>query len=295
MSAERRVAHDVAVGLLGQAVDDVVVDRAGGQHARGRGAVLAGVVVAGAGDRLEHGVEVDVVEDDDRRLAAELEVDPLERLGRVLGDPLAGLDRAGERDHVDVLVLDQRRAGVVAAGDDVEHALGQELRGDLGEPERAQRRRRGRLEDDRVAGRQRGADLPDGHHHRVVPRRDLADDADRLAADHRGVALEVLAGRLALHAARGAGEEAQVVDHRRDLVALEGLDRLAGVGGLELGDLVGVLLERVGQLEDRQRALGRACVVPQPLSKAARAAFTARSTSSWVELGAWAISSPVAG
>ena len=59
------------------------------------------------------------------------------------------------------------------------------------------------------------------------------------------VALEVFAGRLALHAARGAGEEAQVVDHGRDLVALEGLDRLAGVGRLELGDLVGALLERI--------------------------------------------------
>jgi hypothetical protein len=36
-------------------------------------------------------------------------------------------------------------------------------------------------------------------------------------------------------------------------------------------------------------------VVPQPLSKALRAALTARSTSSVVELGARAISSPVAG
>ena len=36
-------------------------------------------------------------------------------------------------------------------------------------------------------------------------------------------------------------------------------------------------------------------LVPQPPSKAARAAFTARSTSSWVSFGAWAISSPVAG
>ena len=33
-----------------------------------------------------------------------------------------------------------------------------------------------------------GRELPDRHHHRVVPRRDLADDADRLAPDERGVA-----------------------------------------------------------------------------------------------------------
>ena len=35
----------------------------------------------------------------------------------------------------------------------------------------------------RVAGRERRRDLPDRHHQRVVPRRDLAADADRLAAD----------------------------------------------------------------------------------------------------------------
>jgi hypothetical protein len=42
-----------------------------------------------------------------------------------------------------------------------------------------------------------------------------------------------------------------------------------------------------------ERSIG--VLVPQPLSKAVRAAFTARSTSSWVELAACAISSPVAG
>ena len=50
---------------------------------------------------------------------------------------LAGLDRAGERDHVDVLVGDERLADVVAADDDVEHALGQELGSDLGQPQRS--------------------------------------------------------------------------------------------------------------------------------------------------------------
>src|SRR6478672_2689705 len=74
------VAHDEALGLVGEAVHDVVVDLAGREDAGGRGAVLAGVVVAGAGDRLEHSFEVDVVEHDDRRLAPELEVHALERL-----------------------------------------------------------------------------------------------------------------------------------------------------------------------------------------------------------------------
>src|SRR4051795_1256920 len=257
------VAHHVALGLVGEAVDDVVVDLAGGEHARRGGAVLAGVVVADAGDRLEDRVEVDVVEDDDRRLAAELEVDALEGLGGVLGDPLARLDRAGERDDVDAGVLDDRRAGVVAAGDDVQHALRQDLGRELGQLQRRHRGRRRRLEDDRAAGRERRADLPHRHHQRVVPRRDLARDAGRLAADHRRVALEVLAARLALEVARRAGEEAQVVDHRGQLVVLERLQRLAGVGRLELRDLVAVLLDRVGEREQRGRALGRRAAAPR--------------------------------
>ena len=72
---------------------------------------------------LGDGRGVGVVEHEHRRLAAELEVDALERVGRGAGDDLAGLDVAGERDHADVLVLDERLADRHAvAGDDVQHA-----------------------------------------------------------------------------------------------------------------------------------------------------------------------------
>ena len=77
-----------------------------GEHASRRGAVLAGVVVAGAGDGLERGRHVDVVEHHHRRLAAELEVDPLEGVGGIARNPLSGVDRARKRDHVDVRVGD---------------------------------------------------------------------------------------------------------------------------------------------------------------------------------------------
>ena len=173
--------------------------------------------------------------------------------------------------------------GVVAAGDHVEHALGQELGGRLGELEGRQRRRRRRLEHDRVAGGQRRADLPDRHHQRVVPRRDLADDADRLAADERRVALDVLAGRLALEVARGAREEAQVVDGDGDLVVAERVDRLAGVGDLERRRA-----RRRAPRSRRRSAAARASArrawrSTSPASNAARAAPTARSTSARVD------------
>ena len=147
------------------------------------------------------------------------------------------------------------------AGDDVEHAGRQDLGRDLGQDQGGQRGPCRRLEDDRVAGRERRSDLPAGHHDRVVPRGDRGDHADRLAPDHRGVAVHVLVGRLALHHPRGAGEEAQVVDDDRDLVD-RGADRLAGVLRLEAAELVGARLDGVGELEEHAAALGGGRVLP---------------------------------
>ena len=133
-----------------------------------------------------------------------------------------------------------------------------------------------------------------GHHQRVVPRRDLADDADRLAADDRRVAGHVLAGRRALQHARGAGEEAQVVGDDGDLVGLDGLDRLAGVERLQLGELVAVRLDRVGDPQQRERALARRRARPA-LERAARGGDGAVDVGRVGERGACAICSPVAG
>ena len=222
-----------ALGLLGERVDDVGVDLGRRDHARGRRAVLAGVEVAADGDRLGRQCDVGVVEDDHGRLAAELEVHPLEVGGGRRCDLHARPHRARDRDELRRRVRHERAAGVAVAADDVEDARREELGGDLGHQERRGRRRVARLEHDRVAGRERGADLPRGHQQRVVPGRDLPDDADRLAAHERGHAAHVLAGRTPVEDARGAREEADLVDHRRDLLGGRERTRLAGV--LDLG------------------------------------------------------------
>ena len=152
--------------------------------------------------------------------------------------------------------------GVAVTGDHVEHARGQELRGQLGEQRRGRRRGVAGLEDDAVARGQRRRDLPHHHHQRVVPRGHLADDADRLPAYERGVVLEVLPRRLALEHPGGAGEEADLVDRRRQLLVDGEPDRLAGVAGLDVDELARALLQRVGDLEQRQLALGRGGVAP---------------------------------
>ena len=248
---------------VGQVGHEPVVDLRTGDDPAGRGAVLAGIPEAERLEVLDDGLHVGVVEHDHRRLAAELEVEPLDPVRGDLGDVLAGVGVAGDRDHPDLGVADERIADRRARpGDDVEDAGRQDVGGDLAEDEGRQRRSRRWLEDDRVARREGRADLPAGHHDRVVPRRDRGDHADRLAPDHRGQAGRVLVDGLAFHHPRAAGEEAQVVDDDRDLVD-RGADRLAGVLRLEATELVGTRLDPVGELQQHEAALGRGGVLPR--------------------------------
>ena len=95
-----------------------------------------------------------------RALAAELEQHALEvRLGAPGEEVAADLGRAREREAVDVRVAADRLAHRVAGpGDDVQDAVRDPgLRPELRDPEQAERRGRGRLDDDRVAGGERGA------------------------------------------------------------------------------------------------------------------------------------------
>ena len=98
-----------------------------------------------------------------------------------------GVHATRERDLVHPRIGDQRRAGDRAiAGDDVHDAWRQiERFENLGEHQRGERRLLGRLQHHGAPGGQRRRQLPRGHQQRIVPRDDLADDADGLAHDHR--------------------------------------------------------------------------------------------------------------
>ena len=78
----------------------------------------------GAVDRaFDRGLQVGVVEHDQRVLAAHLELELAHRAGAGGGDPPPGRDRAGEGDGVDLLVVEHRLADHrAAAHDEVEHA-----------------------------------------------------------------------------------------------------------------------------------------------------------------------------
>ena len=187
-----RVAEAEALGLLGQRVDVRAGERLVDEVPPGREADLALELERREGAGRDGGVEVGVVEDDERVVAAELERDLLEPPARQLTHPPADGRRPGERHDRDVRVGDQRLADVGAADDDLEDALGQAgLAEDRLEHRAADDRRlRVRLQDDGVAERQRRRDDAHPQDRRRVPRGDRADDTDRDAPDHRQPALD---------------------------------------------------------------------------------------------------------
>ena len=78
---------------------------------------------AGEADAFRDRLRIGVVEDDHRRLAAELEMHALQRVGRVPRDRLAGRDVAGQRHEPHVGMRDEPLAdGDAVAGDDLQHA-----------------------------------------------------------------------------------------------------------------------------------------------------------------------------
>ena len=111
---------------VGDPAHEVVVERAVDDRAGGGGAVLAGVDEGCRDGTVDRGLEVGVVEDHERRLAAELEVHALAGRGRDVAmtwrptavEPVKEtIDDVGVADEV----LARDRPG---AGDDVDDAVG---------------------------------------------------------------------------------------------------------------------------------------------------------------------------
>ena len=214
------------------------MQRVGEEQARARLTHLAGVQPAAEERGVDGRVEVGVVEDDDRALAPELQRHLLDRGGGQPHDLASDLGRPRERHLADVRVRGQARAHVLAvAGHHVQHA-GRDaaFERDPREMEEAQRRVLLRLDHDRVAGRERGRDLPEAEHEREVPWHDADAHADRLTPDrvHRERRVGGR-GRDALEVVRGGefGEVGPVGGCEADVEA----------GGLADGRAVGRRLE----------------------------------------------------
>ena len=160
----------------------------------------------------------------------------------------------------------------------------------LGEELGGQRGVLGGLEDDRAARGEGRGDLGDDLVQRVVPGRDRADDADRLAA-----------GRWSCRPSprRRTRRPVRRTSRRPATgtpawTVCENGERRAELGGDGLGDLVLAGGEHVAQGARCRAARSAGGVAAQP-GKAARAARTAASTSSAVPAGTWPMTCSSAG
>ena len=153
-------------------------------------------------------------------------------------------------------MLDEGGAGLAEAGDDVDDAVRDAgFEGELADAQRGERRLLGGLEDDGAAAGEGGRQLPAGHHDREVPGDDLADDADGLAqeigehraADGDGLAVDLVGP---------AGVVLEAVDGGGDVDAEAVGDRLAGIDGVDLGELLAVVVDELAELVDELAAIG---------------------------------------
>ncbi len=147
-------------------------------------------------------------------------------------------------------------------GDAVQDAVRQScLRGQLGEPQRRQRRLRSGLQHNGIARRQRRPQLPGRDDQRVVPGHDRGNDADRFAGNERqGLGAgwadlpEDLVDQLGVPLERRSA--ARHVDRQR--VA----DRLADVERLEQRELLAIATDQLRESEEDALAVLRRLVGP---------------------------------
>ena len=171
-----------------QRLDDLVVALARRQDAGLRDAGLTVVHQRRELQALDGGAEIGVVEDDRRRLPAELEAAALELLAADRTDLAAGGGGTGERDLVDERVAHEVLTDLAAGGHHAHDALGYTgLFEQRAHEQRVERSLGRRLDDDRAAGEQRGRQLRHRDELRDVPRHDRRDHADAFVAhEHLG-------------------------------------------------------------------------------------------------------------
>ena len=236
-----------------------VLDRTLDQQARAGSADFALVEGNGAGGGFGRRLQVRRVgKHDVRALATGFQ--PYTLHVRLAGadQQLLG-DLGGAREHQGIDVHMHRQGvthGVAIARQHVEHAFwNTSLNGQRGDADGGERGFFGRLQDDRVAGRQRRAEFPAGHHQREVPRHDGANDADGLAG-HQAQLIVGRGGDFVVDLVDRLAAPAQGLRRAGD-VDVQGIaDGFAHVQGFEQRQLFGVSLEQRGETDHDGLALG---------------------------------------
>ena len=258
----RRIAGLRVPRLVRERRHEIIVDPRSGQHTRGCGAVLPRIEIPRHGHGLRGARDVGVVEHDDRRLPAQLEVHAFQVGARRARHIHPCAHAAGYGRHRRQRVRDQRGTSLAVATDHVEDSRRQVLGHDLRHQQRGHRGRVRRFEHHCIPGGDGRRPLPHRHQHRVVPRRHLGAHADRFTADERRVPRHVLTGAAPFEDARAAGEEADGVEQHGDLLAARQREGLARVLTFQRDELVSPGFKGVCDAQQRQAAVLGSGVAP---------------------------------
>ncbi len=249
-----RIADHQVVRAAREFLHEAVVDRALHEDPRAGGAAFAVDREDREQRRVERAIEIGVVENEHRRLAAELHRILLE--ARAFHDPLAGDRAAGKRHRAHVRMPHERIAGRRAVTlHDVQHA-GRDAGFECEPAELVGRQRRQlrHLQHGRVAEREARRRLPRGRHERHVPRRHQRTYADRLV---QRVVEHLVVDRIgaAVHLHAHFREEVEVLGRARNQLLARLRDRQAGILRLQRGEHRHVLLDQFAELAHQLCAL----------------------------------------
>ena len=211
------------------------------------GAGLTAVAQLGDHRARHRDIEIGILADDERGIAAEFHRaldDILRRLGE---QDASGARRACERELAHARIL-QHGGGdfTCATGRDHVHDTRRDARlgKEGGHRERGQRRFRRGLQHDAAAGRERRADLAGGHRRRKVPGRDEERYPHRLADHQHAIGTGGRGADLAEDAHRFFGEPAQELRRIGDFAARLA-ERLAVLQRDQAGERFLVLVHQV--------------------------------------------------
>ena len=230
-----RITDAQCVDATQQLVDHQLCHRLVHQQSRPGTTDVPLIEVDAVHDALDRLVDGGILEDDVGGLAAEFECELLARAGHRALDRLADRGRARERDLVDILVRDERRAGCACTGNDV-HDAGRKvsLLYHFGQQKRRQWGRLGRLEHYGVARRKCGRDLPRSHQQREVPRDHLCRDPERAHGTSRERVVQLVGPTRVVEEVRRGQRHVDVTRF---------FDRLAAIERFEHGELARSLLQ----------------------------------------------------
>ena len=220
------------------------------RHDDGEGhAALARRAEGGAGQVVDHLVEIGVGHDDAVIFRAAHRLDALSGGDAAIIDIMGDVGRADEADALDVRVVEDGVDHFLVALNDLEDAVGQaRFAEQFGEAYRHRGVTLGGLEDEGVAGRDGDARHPQRDHAGEVEGRDASANADRLA---EAVDVDARACALGIFALEDVGDAAAKFDDFEAAlnVALGVRDHLAMFGAEQMGQLGHVRFDQRLEIE----------------------------------------------